>query len=278
MGHTSTALRADGSESFFTNLVNFWREYKDLESPPYVHHKDRKQLESIGALHQPATRFTEYLRGPNLGFETTNLTLAIRPVPYIGDLLNADIFILALNPGFALNDLWAEDYSPEYKSSCRKTLRQEDLQNEEFPFFMLNPNFCWHDTYQYWEKKLRTVVQEVARKRFNGSYYDALAYCSKRIAVIELVPYASAAFGYRTKIMKLDSVQYAITAAQRVGNRKDALTVVTRQADLWGLEPSEQVCVYKGSETRNASLRTTTRGGERILKRLLNNGKVKEKP
>src|SRR6185295_11273508 len=85
----------------------------------------------------------------------------------------------------------------------------QSFEGVEFPFLWLDPEFCWHGGFVWWEKKLREVITLIAAERFKGRYLDALRNLSTRLAHIELVPYHSPSFRGHALINDLPSVNAA---------------------------------------------------------------------
>lgn len=81
-------------------------------------------------------------------------------MPYVGDLHRADIFLLHLSPGFHFTDYYAEWEVPTFRRRLIRNLRQE-LDGLEFPFVFLDPEFCWHPGFRWWEEKLRDVATTI---------------------------------------------------------------------------------------------------------------------
>lgn len=253
-------------------LTEFWKGC-DLRKPPYIHPDDVAILEKRWDGYvdsKPCLKFSEFLKSSRFGnFADTRLHLSLIPVPYGGDLERAEIVILLLNPGFSYTDYYAETEVPEFRKQLIKNLRQ-DFSGMEFPFMWLNPAFCWHSGFNWWEKKLRGVLRLIADEKLGGDYLKALRYLSQRIAHLELVPYHSPSFKGHGLITKLQSVQAAKAYAQdnlltATKQGKKSLIITRRRAD-WGLTSGKRITVYEGGHTRGASLGPNTAGGRAILK------------
>lgn len=195
------------------------------------------------------------------------LHLGLVPIPYIGNLRRASVFILMLNPGFSPGNYYAEQYSAEYRETLKRNLYQEN-SNDRYPFFALDPRFAWHPGFQYWHRRLRGLARALALKD-DIDYQDALAVLSKHIACLEYVPYYSKSFGLPIPIQrKLSSIraikeyvhEYLVSRA-RMGH---ATIIVTRSAKKWEIQQQENIIVYEGSESRAASLSLNSRGGRAI--------------
>ena len=193
-----------------SELVNFWQRC-DLATPPYAHPDDLPVLRRGNGKHIDAEPrdFEAFVASSRFGdFKDYRLHLSLLPIPYGGSLDRADIVILLLNPGFSYSDYHAESRVPPYRQRLEMNLRQS-FQGVEFPFLWLDPEFCWHSGFGWWEKKLRDVITMIAAERFNGRFLDALRDLSARLAHVELVPYHSPSFRGHALIDDLPSVKAA---------------------------------------------------------------------
>ncbi len=196
--------------------------------------------------------------------------LTLLPQPYGGDLRKAEIFILLLNPGLGYTDYWGESRVKSFRNRLVRNLRQK-LEGIHFPFMWLDPEYCWHGGFVWWEKKLRDVIKVIAEEKFHGHYIDALRDLSNRIACLELLPYHSFSFGAHGLVEDLPSVKIMrefvrSKLVQEAKSGKKTLIVTRRQND-WGLpEGVENIAIYRGGHTRGASLSTNSEGGKAILR------------
>lgn len=200
------------------------------------------------------------------------LHLGLSPVPYIGSLERARIYLLLLNPGMTPLDYFGEFEAPACKEIALDCLVQNEA-NAERGFDRLAPEGSWRGGFRYWHGKLAKVVDEFADAT-SMPFVDALAFTRRQLAAIELVPYHSAAFGLPKHItQRLRSVQLAQAYVRDVvipkAERGEATVIVTRKVQLWNIPPSERVIVYSGGESRGAHLGPKTRGGKAILSALL---------
>ncbi len=260
------------------SLVAYWKEFlRETKGPPYIHPKDnehltryfRRRLDVMEPLN-----FDKFVQGSQFG--TTNdesrFQFSLLPVPYVGDLGRADVFILMLNPGFETVDYWGEYESRAFRQALERNLKQH-RRGTEFPFLGLDPRFCWHSGYVYWEGKLRGIIRALAAEK-NLRYRDALKVVSKRIACVELVPYHSAHFGGGALAKRLPSAQIAQQWVENAlvprARRGEVLIVATRKIKEWGIKKlSGRIVCYEGWQTRGAHLTPNSLGGRAILNRLL---------
>ncbi len=255
-----------------SELIDFWRRCRPVE-PPFAHPEDLPVLRKMRGrfIDEETTNFDNFIGGPRFGaFDDHRLHLSLLPVPYAGDLSRAEIVILLLNPGFSYADYWAETKMPAFRQRRIDNLHQS-FKEVEFPFMELDPQFCWHSGFVWWEKRLRNVIAEIAARRFKGCYRDALRDLSAKLASVELVPYHSPSFRAHALINQLPSVKIVrafVRGSLVPGANAGKLTlIVTRQAKTWGLlSTTKNLVIYRGGARRGASLSPNSEGGKAILR------------
>ncbi|HZV90194.1 MAG TPA: hypothetical protein VFF95_21770 [Candidatus Binatus sp.] len=260
------------------SLAGYWSDFLDnCRQPPYIHPKDvddewlKDYLEGNQNLRDPLS-FNAFLESPRFDPKDELFHFSLLPVPYAGDLEKADVFILLLNPSLAPSDYYGEYEHQAFRRALQQSLEQ-DFRDVEYPFLYLNPLFCWHHAYRWWEAKLRDIVQAVAEEQHRGSYLAALKAVSRRVVAIDLVPYHSAHFSGGSRMINLPSAEAARDWVHRCpavrAKEGEAVIVVARQCRVWGLEEIEdRIVCYNKSEARAAHLTSNSRGGEAILKHL----------
>ena len=255
-----------------SELIDFWR-LCELGKPPFAHPEDWPVLRKRpNLIDDESTNFETFVSGLRFeDFKKSRLRLSLLPSPYCGNLRTGDVFILQLNPGFSLVDYHAETCMPNFRRRLERMLRQ-DFEGIDFPFVFLDPEFCWHSGFSWWENRLRDVIGAIARAKFDGRYVEALRSLSKRLVALELVPYHSSSFAAHSLLEKLPSCRTMKRFAQQLLAETEACgdkTIIgTRQTAAWGLSerPPNVIC-YKGVETRGARLECSSRGGKAILAR-----------
>jgi hypothetical protein len=138
-------------------LITLWRTL-DVKHFPYVLPGD----EAIENTHWHRIRnYYHYLQSPDLCTNNKScFHLNLLPVPYGGDILNAKIYILALNPGFGAIDYYSETTDPSFIRHRINQIRQQKL-NKRFPW--IDPKWSWHGGFKYWTDKLGNIIEEVER-------------------------------------------------------------------------------------------------------------------
>ncbi|MGY3610814.1 MULTISPECIES: hypothetical protein [unclassified Bradyrhizobium] len=111
-------------------LVEFWKNC-DLSQPPYVHDDDRSFIDAATNISKITLRsHRAFVEHPTFGDENDgSLHLGLLPVPYQGNLLRADIFIIMLNPGLGLSDYQTEE-DAEHAEQVRLIIRQNFAEVE----------------------------------------------------------------------------------------------------------------------------------------------------
>jgi len=179
----------------------------------------------------------------------------LNPVPWVGPIATADVYLLYLNPGYSPRDLPYERVRPDFVRTLRDNL------TGAAPYFYLLDRFADHPGHDW------------ARDTFGRDIdQDDL----RRFCVLQLVPYHSKeGYAARRAAPSLPSskavrafVQESVLPAARRG---DVALVVARSARLWGVESDEQnpnIVVYRGGDCLGAYVTPKTRGGKLLRQRL----------
>lgn len=258
------------------SLIEFWSEFSG-KAAPFVHPRDLEVLQSRPdwSQQQESLDFNSYIKSQRFANrQDRSLHFSLYPCPYVGNLEAAKVVVLLLNPGFSASDYWAEYTDQPFRTRLEQNLRQP-LDRVDFPFWPLDPTFCWHGGFFWWEKKLGNVVEEISNRRPGKSYFEALKYVSSNLACVELIPYHSESFGDHALLKTLRSAQAAISYGKSsllpLAKSGKITLIVTRQAKGWELDNQQEtddLIIYRNGETRGASLGLNTRGGRAILRRL----------
>ena len=240
------------------DLIDHWRGI-DLNTKPYIHPLDKKCL-------QNKTYFFKSYCDLLSNSDKYKFHVDLIPVPYKGNIKDATVYILMLNPGFMPSDYFAEKNSPEYLVDVKKNLRQ-DFEGNDFPFFSLNPKHLWTYSATYWQNKFKDYIGDNALKDIKT--------LSKKVAILELFPYHSQSFKNTDRLLESKSSSlmrefvknYVIPKAKQ----NKACIICTRSVNEWGIIQNENgakeedlpnlIC-YSGGQTRSASLSENVGGGK----------------
>jgi hypothetical protein len=230
------------------DLISAWRNF-DHTKNPYLDGDEIPQ--NFIKRHNS---WEEYISNPNFGdgSDATKLHLDLLPIPFVGNLKTASVYLLMQNPGFGHHDYFSEFKIPEYRAALLNNLRQ----TESTSFFFLDSQFSWHGGYQYWHKKLHKLIKKFSKKpELSISYGQALNFFRKEIAVVELVPYHSVSFDLPEKIIrKLKSAHLAREFVKEQAETKDCLVVVTRSVKQWKLSECKNIICFNSKQARSAHL------------------------
>ncbi len=229
-------------------LIKFWREL-DIKQKTFEHLDDdidlNKKYKNIYCYDDYIKNNLES-RGNKSKGEESKFHLNLIPIPYIGNIKEAKIYILMLNPGFRILDYYAESNDKELKKSLINNLRQENF-DPEYPFIFLNPKFLWHGGGQYYENRFKELIKEAKGEQ----YSQKLSRVAKKVAVLQLVPYHSKA---DPKMKHLESsrkiknfVKNELLA--KAGNEICIISVRSRKC--WGLDGG---VIYSDQPTRSAHI------------------------
>ncbi len=237
-------------------LIKFWQDFK-IEQP-YVHPND-KEIIDLDNNYITVNSYDDYINNSGFGSDETKFHLNLIPIPYIGNIEKAKIYILMLNPGFGILDYYAESKDVELKSTLINNLRQENLARD-YPFIFLNPKFLWHGGGQYWEKKFKELIKEVKDDN-NYSYAQTLSFIAKRVAVLQLVPYHSRKSKQSDKLYtELKSSIQMRKFVQKLAKQGEKYIICMRGKNYWNLEEDDNVIVYSGNQSTAAHLSSKTLG------------------
>ena len=262
------------------DLLNEWRNWNP-DSYPYMLEADAQFLKS----HQSEICFCPE-RNPDFYSEDKRLHLGVLPTPFMGDMLNASVYVLMLNPGLDERD-YEWDEKPCYREAVLASLKQERLEGT-LPFLFLDTKFARHAGYSSWNytqrnrkpgRGLEKLIQALARKR-GVSTEEARSELGKKLAVIQLVPYHSDKFSQKRWLGRLPSVRLAQKFVQEIAAKrvsaKEAIIIAARGVnqhwDKYLRDLTEEQGVIKYASYRGepitAYLTPKSRGGCAILRHL----------
>ncbi|WP_152033488.1 hypothetical protein [Bradyrhizobium sp. DOA9] len=238
-----------------------------MKSPPYVHTEDLPFIDAANTARKIILQsHRSFVNHSSFGdFGDRALHLGLLPVPYQGNLSRADIFIVVLNPGLGLSDYQTGE-DAGHVQQLRSIIHQQ-FGKVRYPFLSLNPEYAWTGGFQWWEQKLRRVIQKLAAEYCEGNYAAALFLLSQRLAAIEVFPYRSRTFGAGHLRSMLPSVRVAKEFVQSLvprARREEVTIVVSRGIKAIGLE-DHKLANYDARLARGASLGPETLGGNAIL-------------
>jgi hypothetical protein len=241
-------------------LIAGWRN-TDLTRSPYLFAHDLPAYEENASTYFCHHRaLSEYTDSDNFAdAKDSKFHVGLYPQPFFGNLQNASVFLLMLNPGLSASDYFAEERCPEYRAALGANLYQEN-EESDYPFFFLDPQFAWLSGFEYFHSRLREVLQILATK---SSYSEALRHVARNLACLQLIPYHSKSLGAASLIRTLPSTQVMLNYVQedlsQRAEKGEVYILVLRREKTWGLSNIarnlDNVSVYKRHETRAAYLK-----------------------
>jgi hypothetical protein len=225
-------------------LVDAWRKIP-LKKRPFLLSGDeclkKERNRPLIAIH---SSFQDYSHCSDCNDRnSTLLHTGLIPLPYLGDLKKAKIYILLNNPGIGDLDYIAEDRFPELRRELINSMRQK--LDKDYPMMYLNPVFSWHGGGQYWITRLKEFISLIMSKD-GVSFHKAMSILSRQICCLEYLPYHSARFGLGKKF------QGSLKSTQLVKNfvhedlvprasKGEIGIIVARGKSRWEVEESKKI-------------------------------------
>ena len=143
-----TAFKSSGTiPRSMPSLMEAWRP-QQLTKSPFVLDADRETLASGVHTVQYST-LDDYTSSPEFANSNdTTLHLGLVPMPFVGDLQSADVFLVLLNPGLGPLDYYGEQNEPGYREALLANL-VSDRNALRDGFMFLNPKFAWTGGFRY---------------------------------------------------------------------------------------------------------------------------------
>lgn len=237
-----------------TGFLSYWRRFTPTAAP-FAH---------------PDDEASPYLE---------DFELSLLPIPFVGNLLEAEAVILMLNPGLDAEDI-AWEQKPHFRSSLERNLSQH-FPADSYPHFYMDPAFKQHPGAGYWAKsrglpgkrdlqKLQSVTRALAL-RDHVSPAAAQAHIARKVAIVQLAPYHSAKLTRRVALRELPSAKQARAFVDGLVREDSKLVIAARSVSEWGFTKPQNIgrlVVYKPTLGASASLSTTSEGGRALLKHL----------
>jgi hypothetical protein len=207
------------NENGIEGLIKFWRSYEPVDGQNCVHMADHDAMNSpnIGKVSREMSSASKFfdLTSPE---QDRHFHLSLSPVPYLGNLRTADIFLLMLNPKATYSDYYT-NVEPAFRQALARARTQDFVGNEEV-CLALNHQVGRESWFSYYEKLLRPTISKYA-ETYGKKYWHTLGDLSRRLAILELVPYYSANADQITEnfVRALPSARKAKKAAQELRKR-----------------------------------------------------------
>jgi hypothetical protein len=250
-------------------LIDAWTLFKK-DKPPYLLKDDEQILDSFRKRRLSITHdsYESYVMGDDFNARDSGLLhTGLLPIPYLGDLQQANIFILMLNPGLGHHDYFAEENNQPYRKALIRNLRQQ--LDKRYPMPFLNPAFSWHGGGQYWISRLKPFIEDIVKKK-KCTFGEAMEVVSRSVCCLELVPYHSTSFKIPRSV--LNALKSKILIRNFVHNdllkrakKNSACIIVARGNRHWGVPSGlRNVSILSPSEARRANLSIDSQAGKLI--------------
>lgn len=247
-------------------IISYWKDFNH-ETKPFIHDKDKIILEK----HQDDVNSHEDFLNLNYYGTKKNklkykLHLNLLPEPYAGDITNATIYVLLLNPGYSNSNYYEEnESSSDFRKDFIRTIRQEFKSKDKYPLIWLNPKYLWTAGGIWMENKFKPLLEYCVQEK-GYTYVEALKLISKKVAILELFPYHSESFGVSSSDLELESVKrmrdFVIDTVVDKAIKNKACVIQTRSIYEWKLkledykdkDKCDNIIVFDSKHRRSASL------------------------
>lgn len=249
------------------DLVKYWNKL-EITSKELIHPCDVELLKNNKKINCDFEGFISEV--DNLFDESSQLHTGLIPVPYVGNLKNASIYLLMINPGFGPNDYYSEYHCDSFRNELKDNLIQKDMDNKQYPLFYLNPQYCHTGGGQYWLKKFGSIIRKLNKELVLG-YENTLKLVAKNVCVLELFPYHSKNFNISNRIIRdLESTKVIKEYLDKLLKENNKIVLCLRQPKNWGvLEGTNGNCTTLDSQLRqSASLNVEKDVGKIIYNKL----------
>lgn len=194
--------------------------------------------------------------------------IGLSPLPFLGNLAQASVFILTLNPGLHVSDYFTETH-PVFQAHLDANFNQT-LNPTEYPLFFLNPALGFHAGFTYWNRFLK-VTREALHTRLKHPRNEVQKFLAREIAVLEFIPY-HARRGPKTNksIKSMPSVKAVTAYARNIleprALNEEILILNVRRVQDWGLKTGRNILT---NFTQTVSLDPEGSNGKKLLEFLL---------
>ena len=177
----------------FDQLIEFWKGNPVADSPGFkVHCEDRKDL--LRWIEEDHRRLAATTNRQSFGHDPKGaIHLNLSPVPYVGSLRTADIFVAMTNPTVGEQD-YVDGDEPDFQMMLQRNLNQ--LQEESC--FALEKISKWPSWSDYYRRLFNRFVRDYSRcsprfvNRPEREREEVVwAELKSRVAILELIPYYS---------------------------------------------------------------------------------------
>jgi hypothetical protein len=162
---------------------------------------------------------------------TGQFRLELGAMPFVGNIQQASIFLMMINPGVSWNDY------VDRNNILTATLFAQNKRQEVSTCLALEPNAAqgWSSYY------LRTIFGSVLRAYKGSEYERARTFLSANLAILELVPYFSQNVALIDQLnldQELETAKLARSAAQELAKNPNNLMITRwkRGEERWGVQ------------------------------------------
>ena len=194
------------------------------------------------ALRADAQRIEDYNQDRKIKPEN-RVHLELPPSPFVGSPTSIRVLLLTKNPAWHPEDVVDFTEKPEY---ARQMWQNLTFGNEEFPFYTLNPAFEDTFGYQWWDPRLKELI-EACDEKTDGKGRECVA---RGLFSIAFFPYHANEFN--GEITELRCQKFARELV-RLYRDEEVPIVITGPPALWTKALPKLAGRYYPASSRQAS-------------------------
>jgi hypothetical protein len=184
------------------------------------------------------------------------------PGPYCGDIKNAKVYLVGLNPGFS-----PDDYTLEMENTSYFKLLEDNIKQKinKYAFVPLNPDYKDGPASRWWRqpKMFGNIITKLQSKTPSENIDELLG---KKICALELFPYHSLRMSTSGKLFKIESVKRMTSFIKKLydDDSDEKLLIITRSVtnlekickmDLFPVpKKKKNLIIIPPTKARNVSL------------------------
>ena len=171
--------------------------------------------------------------------DDSKLDLSVIPLHFIGDIYNAKVLVLNLNPGIDEKYLSFYNENKEYQEKIFNNLTFKDPKFFEFDYYTENNEGYWSRLSPLFSDK---YSEKITKNNMGKDTKDLDIFFTKNIALVEFFPYHSKKFSgikdiYKSTVKEmkeyLPSQQFVFNIIRERIENKDVIILFSRAATEW---------------------------------------------
>lgn len=147
--------------------------------------------------------------------DRTQLRFEVVPLPFIGNPVSAEVILLALNPGFADDDVYYQNTNQSLFTDSINSLTHIC----DYPFYLLKEVYQGTPGYNWYNGRLKQLIEATDRETV-----------SKKVAIVQYFPYHSREFKPLRSIIPSQAYNFSLV---RKAIKMEKVIIYMRSKKIW---------------------------------------------